>query len=44
MEPPQRCTDARAGEPVVIDGRKGPSARDISLKNWAFDPGNSPAE
>jgi hypothetical protein len=32
------------GEPVVIDGRKGPSARDISLKNWAFDPANSPAE
>lgn len=26
------------GEPVKIDGREGPSKRDISLKNWAFDP------
>jgi len=26
------------GEPVKIDGREGPSRRDISLKNWAFDP------
>jgi phage-related protein (TIGR01555 family) len=26
------------GEPVKVDGRTGPSKRDISLKNWAFDP------
>jgi len=26
------------GEPVKIDGREGPSKRDISLKNWAFNP------
>lgn len=26
------------GEPVKVDGREGPSKRDISLKNWAFDP------
>lgn len=26
------------GEPVKINGREGPSRRDISLKNWAFDP------
>lgn len=26
------------GAPLKIDGREGPSKRDISLKNWAFDP------
>lgn len=26
------------GEPVKIGEREGPSKRDISLKNWAFDP------
>lgn len=26
------------GEPIKLDGRTCPSKRDISLKNWAFDP------
>jgi phage-related protein (TIGR01555 family) len=34
-----RMKGAEQGEPVKIDGRTGPSKRDISLKNWAFDPG-----
>jgi 2'-5' RNA ligase len=33
-----RMRGAEQGEPVKIDGREGPSKRDISLKNWAFDP------
>lgn len=33
-----RMKGAEQGEPVKIDGREGPSKRDISLKNWAFDP------
>lgn len=33
-----RMRGAEQGEPVKIDGREGPSKRDISLKNWAHDP------
>ena len=33
-----RMKGAEQGQPVKIDGREGPSKRDISLKNWAFDP------
>jgi hypothetical protein len=33
-----RMKGAEQGEPVKIDEREGPSKRDISLKNWAFDP------
>ena len=36
-----RMRGAEQGKPVKIDGREGPSKRDISLKNWAFDPGKS---
>lgn len=33
-----RMRGAEQGEPVKIKGREGPSRRDISLKNWAYDP------
>lgn len=33
-----RMRGSEQGESVKIDGREGPSKRDISLKNWAFDP------
>lgn len=33
-----RMKGAEQGEPVKIKGREGPSRRDISLKNWAYDP------
>ena len=33
-----RMKGAEQGKPVKVDGREGPSKRDISLKNWAFDP------
>lgn len=33
-----RMKNAEQGEPVKVNGREGPSKRDISLKNWAFDP------
>jgi hypothetical protein len=34
-----RMSKGEQGEPVKINGREGPSRRDISLKNWAYDPG-----
>ena len=34
-----RMKGAEQGEPVKVDGKTCPSKRDISLKNWGFNPG-----
>lgn len=33
-----RAKNIAQGEPLVIDGREGPSARDAALRDWAYDP------
>lgn len=33
-----RMTEVEQGDPLVVDGREGPSARDASLRDWGFDP------
>lgn len=33
-----RAKEIEQGEPLVIDGREGPSARDAALRDWAYDP------
>jgi len=33
-----RMKGAEQGEPVKVDGKTCPSKRDISLKNWAYNP------
>lgn len=33
-----RMKDVEQGEPLTIDGREGPSARDAALRDWGYDP------
>lgn len=38
-----RMREVEQGEPLTIEGREGPSARDASLKDWGHDPAKADA-
>ena len=39
----ERMGQGAQGDPLVIEGREGPSARDASLRDWGHDPSRSDA-